>query len=87
MVIKCKDCMYWKRYTANQRIWFYRPDFIGQCACLKFVYLHQKDHNGESMCNQTPQNGLGYWDAQSQHARFETGEDFGCIHGIQKGKS
>lgn len=41
----------------------------GSCLNTKFVY----DDN-------TPGDGLRYWDAESWSAGFSTGESFGCIH-------
>lgn len=46
------------------------------CDSTAFVYTG----NGEPM----PNYGLGYWDTDSYHAGFQTGENFGCIHWVKR---
>lgn len=64
----CKNCEYWIRKQ--------KPDHVGKCHGSKFVYVEYG--------NETPKDGLGYWDFDSYKAGFETGEDFGCIHFKQR---
>jgi hypothetical protein len=69
----CKFCRFWTEYKADY--YPYHPG-IGGCNHGNFVYTGQGD--------ETPVNGLGYWDQDSYRAGFETGSDFGCIHFEQR---
>ena len=42
------------------------------CNSDKFVYVGQ--------CEDTPEDGLGYWDMESYAAGVSVGPKFGCIH-------
>lgn len=82
-MITCKECQYWKRNKPKTTGY---PGYVeeynefmvhfGTCAHEAFVYdsIWQERED-------LPKNGLVYEDYEGFAANFQTGEDFGCIHG------
>ncbi len=68
---RCRTCKNWARHTQKFDI-EHHGKHVGICSSKAFVYTGQS--------NIINVDGLGYWDVESYHAGFETGEDFGCIH-------
>ena len=60
-----------KKSCGSCRYWTRGKDecYGGVCSNDKFV---ERDD--------TPKDGLSYWDYECYSAGFNTGEDFGCIH-------
>lgn len=80
MVMKCKDCKYWKRYEERRAIWgrlrtIASNTSYGDCKNDNFFYKEAPKDNIK---------GLIYYDYENYTAGFETGQDFGCIHFEQK---
>lgn len=69
----CKNCKFWERESHEE---FEKPKCYGQCSNPAFVYGPDS--------NNYPKNGLTYWDSEAYAAGFRTGEDFGCIHFLEK---
>ena len=69
----CKTCKHWTRAADPYNIRS-MGRHTGSCNSDKFSY-------GEHII---PTDGFIYWDQESVHADFATGEDFGCIHWSQK---
>ena len=65
----CKNCKHWRQINYHLKD---KPKNYGTCDCDAFVYTGDGDT--------TPDNGLGYWDAEAYTAGFTTGQEFGCIH-------
>lgn len=66
----CKNCVYWNRDEHD-----FNKNF-GKCKCDKFVYTGKSEFEDV----ETNSDGLNYWDSEGYMARFETGENFGCVH-------
>lgn len=79
----CKNCTHWTRHDivrwdGPKATIVGKHEYLGDCACPKFVYTVAE--------GDTPRDGLGYDDAECYAASFETGEGFGCVHGVARGK-
>ena len=73
-MITCKECKFWRRgdiWTALE------DERFGSCRCPKLVYA-------DTVYNKRTSDMLIYQDYEGFEASFDTGEDFGCIHGEAK---
>lgn len=72
-MVKCKDCKYWTRYEGeNQR--------FGKCENSKIEYGSENTYGQLYYTD----DQLLYEDYEQYNASFCTGQNFGCIHGIEK---
>lgn len=69
---RCGTCQHWQRYIDEFDVIRYGAH-VGKCKSDHFVYGQE-----------TPKNGLRYWDYEGYVAGFETGESFGCVHWVAK---
>lgn len=85
----CKDCKYWRRFSKDNRNYDETNEKRGKCSSLKFVDASFSDcvKDGEPIIdNEGNEYFLGendtleYSDYESYQARFNTGENFGCIY-------
>ena len=86
----CKDCKYFTEVSRPRCIGFdNKPVFegkkIGVCPCSKFVYLwsdrYNKSCSGEEYEELVIEDDmLTYEDYEGYSARFNVGENFGCVH-------
>lgn len=66
----CKTCIHWTRRKGDDLV-HENHCVVGSCDSEKFVFQNE----GMS------RDGFSYWDAAGELVgRFETGEDFGCVH-------
>lgn len=71
-IVKCGECEFWDnsyRYCDSD------TEVYGRCKSDKFNYCR---------CNVGETDNLIYADEEGIHAGFDTGKDYGCIHGIKK---
>lgn len=61
----CATCKHWKPKDGGK---------TGMCESDRFVYVDVWSDDD------TPTDGLGYWDYESYHAGFDTGPSFYCPH-------
>jgi len=59
----CRDCLHWERVPYEQ---------FGHCHnSLAMTYLNVGD--------ETPRDGLGYYDAGTRRSGVPVGDQFGCV--------
>lgn len=76
---KCKNCKYFQR-NDNE----YSNNKYGQCKSDKFIYGDSFDDNDDN--NESKSNKLFYMDYEWYNAYIEVGENFGCVHFLEKDK-
>jgi hypothetical protein len=85
----CKDCKYWKRFSKGNSNYDETNEKRGKCSSLKFVDTSSLDglEEGEPLVDYDgnryevgANDTLEYSDYEIYQARFNTGENFGCIH-------
>lgn len=76
-MITCKECIHWNTEKEPN----YHLPSVNYNDCKldgdKFLYDPYTDEECKS-------DSLIYWDKSSYSASFQTGPDFGCIHGKKK---
>ena len=70
-MITCKDCRHWERIAESCR---------GECSSESFIDLYS---DSDDEIESVPKDGLGHGGYETFDI-WITGEDFGCIHGINK---
>ena len=72
-MITCKECKFWKKAQRNYFNKIYEGSY-GDCSNNSFSYEEPQDGRTDMLI---------YSDYEGYYADFNTGKDFGCIHGIK----